>query len=157
MGTRADFYVKHRNDKMEWLGSIAWDGMPSSIPATILHSKSSKEFRYYVNDFLERTNHATTPDQGWPWPWNTSDTTDYAYVLIESKSRVMAQHFRTRIFDPTSENDTLSAVSDKEKLGDAPPEARFNYPDMSELQNVTFGPRSGLIIIEGDPSLLHSD
>lgn len=28
MGTRADFYKNIEPEKMEWLGSIAWDGYP---------------------------------------------------------------------------------------------------------------------------------
>jgi hypothetical protein len=149
MGTRADFYIEVKNE-MEWLGSIAWDGMPSSIPPTILHSKTPKEFRTNVNDFLDRTTHATTPSQGWPWPWATSDTTDYSYVLIERKSKVLAQHFRSRIFDPLNENDNLNAESEYDGENPSPENQRFQFPDMSDKQNVTFGHRSGLIIIGGE-------
>jgi hypothetical protein len=92
MGTRADFYVGNliRVDdknltlsKSEWLGSIAWDGMPygEHVPATLLRKKRESTFRLAVEEHFKSVDHSTRPEQGWPWPWANSQTTDWAYIF----------------------------------------------------------------------------
>lgn len=80
MGTRADFYLG-RGQSAEWLGSIAWDGYPSAIDDQVLFAVSPESFREQVAAFLSGRDDATTPDMGWPWPWDDSGTTDYAYAF----------------------------------------------------------------------------
>ncbi len=80
MGTRADFYIG-RGANAEWLGSIAWDGYPSGIPASLLNAPSEEAFRRELALFAEKREDWTAPEQGWPWPWDNSQTTDYAYAF----------------------------------------------------------------------------
>ena len=133
MGTRADFYVG-RGEDAEWLGSIAFDGYPQGAAAeTLLTATSEDDFRTTVADLLARREDATTPEQGWPWPWTNSRTTDYAYAW--DGGRLHASCFGSHWFNPR----------DKE-----PPEGTCSktvFPDMSKRQNVTMGPRSGIILV----------
>jgi len=97
MGTRADFYVGRGKDA-EWLGSIAMDGYPHEPghPVALLHITDRAKYRRAVRKILREVRHATTPDQGWPWPWENSQTTDYAYAFDvgrDGKGRVYASCF----------------------------------------------------------------
>jgi hypothetical protein len=147
MGTRADFYIG-RGDKAEWLGSIAWDGYPAGIAghrngtsagdvkkSPILTAKTPRAFRKAVADELASRDDATTPDMGWPWPWTTSSTTDYAYAF--DKGKVWASGFGHSWFNPLR----------KEPDDSARPKTVV-FPDMSSVQNVDLGGRSGLIIVQ---------
>jgi hypothetical protein len=134
MGTRADFYIKTKDKDSddfdyEWLGSIGWDGYPSGIDKSILKATRIKDYRILVKDYIVQEG-GTLPEQGWPWPWKTSATTDYAYILYRGK--VWASCFGGLLFDPL-------------KREPMPPE----YPDMSEIQKVAQAgsQRSGLIAI----------
>ena len=82
MGTRADFYVG-RGPKAEWIGSIAWDGHDDTVLEGLGLGKASDEsdWRDRVAKMLASRDDATTPDKGWPWPWEDSSTTDYAYAF----------------------------------------------------------------------------
>jgi hypothetical protein len=94
MGTRADFYIG-RGATAEWLGSIAWDGYPQGImphkarraldewPAGghLFDATTDAEFRSRLARFFEHREDVTLPANGWPWPWEDSNTTDYAYAL----------------------------------------------------------------------------
>ncbi len=134
MGTRADFYVG-RGEKSEWLGSIAWDGYPEGIDDAVLKAKTKQTFRGAVRKFFKGRDDVTLPTQGWPWPWETSATTDYAYSF--DGSRVSASCFGGPWFKPTAEQ------PDK----DDGPSAIF--PNMKAHQRVTTGKRSGIIVISG--------
>ena len=79
MGTRADFYIGIGPDA-QWLGSIAWDGQPSSF-RHILASKNEAMYESRVKRMFAGRDDSTLPHQGWPWPWNDSRTTDYAYAF----------------------------------------------------------------------------
>lgn len=83
MGTRADFYVG-RGAEAEWLGSIAWDGYPDGVAKPILRAETEGAFRESVTAFLGQRDDGTTPDQGWPWPWDDSGTTDYSYAFDDA-------------------------------------------------------------------------
>ena len=134
MGTRADFYsIKEKN--MHWLGSIAWDGHPESIPDEILSATGRRVYEGAVQDFLKERNDATTPDMGWPWPWETSKTTDYSYALVEGK--VMGSCFGSPWFDAKNEPEN-SEYPD----GESP-----DFPEMDTSKFAAGGPRSGLIVI----------
>lgn len=115
MGTRADFYVGCGPDAV-WLGSVAWDGYEWAEDAACALRLATTEqtFRKAVSAILASRGDATTPDQGWPWPWANSGTTDYAYYFHDGNTR----------FDD-----------------------RTDWPDMSTRQNVTFGARSGIVVI----------
>lgn len=124
---------------MQWLGSVALDGYPSGFSdqegTIMLTAKSEKEFSAALAEVLSSKSHATTPDMGWPWPWDDSLLTDYAYVFDVEAGEVKAFCFG-RPFDLASDED------DSEE-----PKVVGYFPDMSEVKNVTYGRRSGLIVV----------
>lgn len=137
MGTRADFYVG-RGENAEWLGSIAFDGYPDGIDKQVLGCQSFEAFRHAVNDFLAASEYKTLPEQGWPWPWETSATTDFAYAF--DSGMVYASCFGGPWFECT----TPDADAPEDDV--TTPKAVF--PDMSKAkQREKFGPHSGLLII----------
>jgi hypothetical protein len=143
MGTRADFYVG-RGAQAEWLGSIAWDGYPDGVfdddfaPASCA---TAEQWREKVAAFLASRDDATLPEQGWPWPWDDSRTTDYAYAF--DGDAVWSSAFGHEWFrvDPAAEY-FGEPVDESER--DIPKNAVF--PNMAERKNVTYGPRSGVIV-----------
>jgi hypothetical protein len=132
MGTRADFYIG-RGPKAEWLGSIAVDGYRRGVkPLLGLHSEHA--FRAAVAEFLDVRPDHTFPADGWPWPWNDSATTDWAYAF--DKGRVFASNFGGAWF-----NAMLRTSADKRR-------APAVFPDMSSIkQREKFGAHSGLLIL----------
>jgi hypothetical protein len=137
MGTRADFYVG-RGKNADWLGSIAWDGYPSAIPPPIKNAANTKEFRYLVKGFIFKREDGTFPKEGWPWPWDNSNSTDYSYAFDNGVVYVCCfgtKWYNIAEYDPDKEDDENN---NKDCI----------FPDMSKKKNVTFGKRSGVIIIE---------
>lgn len=153
MGTRADFYIG-RGEKAEWIGSIAWDGYPGGIVPNsdkrapwpgewkaepwpkkqhLFDAKNQGEFRTRFKRFCERRADVTLPADGWPWPWDDSGTTDYTYAFDGGK--VYASCFGSAWFNPKKEQpeDLLESST---------------FPSMKDVQKTTFGPRSGLIVIQ---------
>lgn len=136
MGTRCDFYVG-RGPEAEWLGSYPWDGYPSGIPNALLRCESESTYRHEVKAFLEHNrDSATLPEQGWPWPWKDSQTTDYAYAFDGGK--VWASCFGYEWFDP---------LNDEPELDESGPKTTV-FPDMTSHQRVTLGKRSGVMVFE---------
>ena len=132
MGTRADFYVG-RGPDAEWLGSIAFDGYPEggSVSRRLVLSTTEEDYRRRVSWLLSSKDHATTPDMGWPWPWDDSRVTDYAYAF--DGGRVWAhgsEWFDARKAEPDNDNPVAGV-----------------FPDMSARAAVTLGPRSGILIV----------
>lgn len=135
MGTRADFYVGKGVDA-EWLGSIAWDGYPSAIPDTIGLAKSEEHFRAAVDEFIDIRDDGTKPDQGWPWPWDDSGTTDCAYAWHDGA--VQSYYWAKHIGKFTDEE-----LSDEEyeRLQESP------FPDMSSMRALAIGtPRDSIMV-----------
>lgn len=142
MGTRADFYVG-RGPKAEWIGSVAYDGFPFLTKAAvgnhegILTAETESGFRNAVTKMLRSREDATLPAQGWPWPWEDSGTTDYAYAFDDGEVWVSAfgcKWFKIREGEPQD-------ASDDEKVTD--------FPNMKDRQKVTLGPRSGILVLKG--------
>lgn len=141
MGTRADFYVGRGADA-QWLGSIAWDGHPDGIDEAILAASDEAGFRAAVAAFLVTREDATRPEQGWPWPWDSSHTTDFAYAL--DAGRVLASSFG-HPWQPAGDYD-----SDRDDgAGEMAPDA---FPNMSARRVLALGKRSGLIYLAPEPS-----
>lgn len=149
MGTRADFYVG-RGEQAEWLGSIAWDGDPGSVfgavPEVLTDARPAtvEGWRIFVSAFLGERSDATLPKQGWPWPWDDSRTTDYAYAF--DGDAVWSSAFGHEWFrvDPAAE---YFGEPTDESERDIPKNVVF--PNMTERKAVTYGPRSGLIVFGG--------
>jgi len=129
MGTRADFYIGYGKDA-EWIGSIPWDGYPDGAPSSVVKATTEAEFRASVQQCFQENGPASTPETGWPWPWNDSHTTDFAYCFEGSQVRVFC--FGSAYLGPDD---------DRGEPGE--------FPDMTDRQNVTYGPRSGLIVVRG--------
>ena len=122
----------------EWLGSIAMDGYPDGNPEPILKETTEAGWRQAVRALLDGDKHATKPEQGWPWPWEDSHTTDYSYTFLNGK--VMASAWGHAWFDP------LCPPAEEEELESG----KILFPNMKDRQAVTFGPRSGLLVIGGE-------
>lgn len=136
MGTRADFYVR-KNQEMKWLGSKGYDGYPDGIEEKVLKSSTVEEFESETVAFLKSQDDSTFPNEGWPWPWNDSKGTDYAYIFENGK--VMASNFGYPLFDPLGEDEEIKAEAT---------ELDNYFPDMRAIKNVKFGGKaSGLMVI----------
>ncbi|HXI44494.1 MAG TPA: hypothetical protein VNH83_31205, partial [Bryobacteraceae bacterium] len=73
-----------------------------------------------------------------PWPWDDSRTTDFAYAFEAGK--VVATSFGRGWFDPHRIR-TDDEVEQANKAG------KVDFPNMVDRQNVTFGERSGMIVV----------
>lgn len=135
MGTRADFYMGRGKDS-EWLGSIGWDGYPEGIDDDLLQSTTPESFKAAVEAFLVKEN-GIFPYQGWPWPWDNSQTTDYAYAF--EGGEVHASCFGHQWFDPKADEPSV-----EEGDNDGKP---TSFPDMRGRQNLNLGPQSGVIVV----------
>lgn len=146
MGTRVDFYVG-RGESAEWLGSYPFDGYPDGVfdgeNEAILAGPTEEQWRGWVENWLaapEQSDRATLPEHGWPWPWETSALTDsYAWddgVIYGSS----CGHAWFKV-DPSAENYGEPEEDEAGKVA--------VFPDMSDRKAVTYGPRSGLIVLGG--------
>lgn len=131
MGTRADFYIG-TGETAEWLGSIAYDGYPDGLPEDVIKASTEEGFRAEVAE-LAKESHWTSPEQGWPWPWNDSHTTDWAYAFKDGV--VLQSCFGCEWHD--------AKVALSEEQEEALKDKAADVPDMSAQKNVTLGPRSG--------------
>jgi hypothetical protein len=136
MGTRADFYLG-RGRRAKWIGSIAWDGYPDGISEVVLKANSKPNFKAAFEDWAKREHEDdfTSPKEGWPWPWDDSHTTDYAYAF--DKGKVWASCFGSEWFDPLDKDVDYDALKDKAAV----------FPNMKKVKKVTLGRRSGVITI----------
>jgi len=82
MGTRADFYIG-KGKEAKWIGSIAYDGHRERIDDDVLKAKTENEFLDSVKKFFKGRNDVTLPEDGWPWPWDDSSTTDCSYWFFD--------------------------------------------------------------------------
>lgn len=137
MGTRADFYIGRGKDA-EWIGSLALDGYPSGMPSGLLSATTEDLFRVAVTEHLATDDCGTPTDLGWPWPWDDSGTTDYAYAF--DGGVVYACCFGSPWWPANGEEPDHDELRESGK-----PNAVF--PDMSAHKNITFGKRSGLIVV----------
>lgn len=136
MGTRADFYVK-RDDKIKWLGSVHWDGYDVAeaeesdkchIRYNVKQSKTEEEFTKHLDSYFSVRDDVRLPENGWPWPWEDSRTSDMAYVFDENK---------LRIFSWGSEIDVVKEEHGSGFDYEAVDGDDFQWPDMSDIANVT--------------------
>lgn len=121
MGTRADFYIGE-GAEAKWLGSVAWDGYAWEKPDTFLRSaKTEDEFIAAVKRISKERDDFRSPDRGWPWPWDDSQTTDYAYCFTPEDVKVFV-FGRPHVPGQEDEEDKLPKAS---------------FPNMKAIANVT--------------------
>jgi len=143
MGTRADFYIG-RGEKAEWLGSVAFDGHPLGFEDRLLKASTERKFRNAVTAELDARVDATKPEQGWPWPWADSRTTDYAYAF---DGRVFVSCFGSQWLTVTQRK-----KHDRVDLAPSLPKDA-TFPDMTAQANVQIGgKRSGMMVVTATPS-----
>lgn len=143
MGTRADFYAGKGKDA-EWLGSIAWDG--TEISGYIRAAKTEANYRKAVNVFLQSREDATFPKDGWPWPWDDSGTTDCSYWFFDGKCWEAVGYPHEYWISARDGMPDFEGNEEKEDRWLKTHE-RAEFPDMSARKNVTYGKRSGVMII----------
>lgn len=151
MGTRADFYVG-KGAEAEWIGSVAYDGYRDCISDVVLNAHSEMDYRAAVETMFASRDDATRPAQGWPWPWDDSATSDCSYWYFDG--RVWDARCRDddeNVFVPCDEPEPEWGGETETELLDAWLKERepILFPDMSARKNVTFGPRSGVLILRG--------
>jgi hypothetical protein len=131
MGTRADFYIGEGKDA-EWLGSVAYDGYKwaEQPDCRLMTAKTEDEFQVALLEVSKERGDWTSPDMGWPWPWDNSFTTDFTYSFHDGKTNVY----------------NWGLPYDSENP-DAEPEEIIEWPNMAGVKNVTFGGRSGVMIL----------
>jgi hypothetical protein len=136
MGTRADFYVGTGKDA-EWIGSITWDGYPEGNPAPLFLALDEADFRVRAAAIVADggENGGTRPDEGWPWPWKDSGTTDYSYAWTADGVRV------SRFGRPWVTREECET----EEYGDSA--KSVEHPDMSARRAADIMAKSGLIIV----------
>lgn len=165
MGARADFYVGRGQDA-EWLGSIAWDGNPSGLEdhqgtevngkiigrtfggSQALTATTEADFRQGVAQMRESRDDFTAPERGWPWPWETSATTDYAYAF--DAGEVYASSFGSPWFKIDMDADYCGEPQKEDEYGnelDVPTGPSPVFPNMRDRQNVRFDRGSGVIVV----------
>ncbi|AMV31300.1 hypothetical protein VN12_04230 [Pirellula sp. SH-Sr6A] len=129
MGTRADFYIG-TGENAEWLGSVAWDGYEwqEDNDCPLMKAATEQEFREAVAAIAVKRKDWTSPQQGWPWPWDNSFTTDRAYAFCDGKT----QCFEFGELPSENEEDDLAKT--------------VGWPNMKDRKNVTMGPRSGIML-----------
>lgn len=166
MGTRADFYIG-RGEKAEWIGSVAMDGYPEGVCLTlpekeviletrlqrieinkhaefpagehVFDAQAEDVYRARVATYFQNRDDVTLPEQGWPWPWETSATTDYAYAFDDGK--VYASCFGGPWWIASEEQ-----PGDEEDDSRTAGQPKAVFPDMSAKTNVAMGKRSGLLV-----------
>lgn len=139
MGTRADFYIG-RGKQAEWLGSIAYDGYPDNVlkdGKRLGSATSPEEFKAALANEGAKEDHFTNPEQGWPWPWEDSQTTDYAYAFDEGQVWVSCFGRAWMTVRESLDENREQCAGGKEAV----------FPDMTDRQKVTYGKRGGILIV----------
>lgn len=146
MGTRADFYIEKDNN-LVWLGSVAWDGYDvekslledNDVASLVKFSKTEKDYlaalSNYAQERIDRRSDWISPEEGWPWPWDNSHTTDRAYV------------FRNGCVDCYSWGQLMEGMDENGEYPEGEPPKDDRFPDMSSIKNVK---DAGFLILRGN-------
>ena len=112
------------------------------MPSDLLSAKTESEYREIFDREIATRDDFTSPERGWPWPWETSHTTDYAYAF--DSDGVWAAGYDGWFDASKPEPQSYDEDDNYVELNLPTPV----FPDMSDRQNVQFGgPQSGLMII----------
>ena len=149
MGTRADFYLR-KNEQMIYCGSIAWDGYEID---EVANATDEQSYLSLLKVFLLSRTDGSFPDKhGWPWPWKNSKLTDEIWVwdcetnaIWRGWKRVgeYEDHTTPYLFYKGVEQ---QGIDDNYNEVDVDGAVSWLLPDMSDIQNVTMGTRSGLLV-----------
>lgn len=104
MSTRADFYVG-RGPDAEWIGSVSMHGYPGGLEdcepeifrnqvfdpgstggTLMMTARTEADYRAAVAQMGSTRDDFRGPERGWPWPWDDSSTTDYAYAFDDGQT-----------------------------------------------------------------------
>jgi len=100
--TKADFYIGSNKDA-RWIGSLPHDGYPvdGHVSAEIFLQVNKIMFEEMVMSILAKFD-GIIPDRGdvWPWIWQDSRCTDYAYMFDKKLNKVIASEMGKEFFDP---------------------------------------------------------
>lgn len=143
MGTRADFYISRDGGitSSDWIGSIAYDGYPDGIPSKILSATTEDDFKLACLSEINGREDGTFASMGWPWPWDDSCTTDYAYVFCIDCGVVVAYNWGVPMLDMHFVGDDDDANIDVDH--------QVKFPLMSTLRAAKAGnKRSGIMLIQ---------
>lgn len=96
MGTKADFYIERRG-KLIWCGSTPYDGhapdnkkewfiKTAFAPQSnrMMQCRTEAEYIYTMATIWKRSQFVH-PSDGWPWPWDDSQTTGNFFVFRKRK------------------------------------------------------------------------
>lgn len=90
-GSRADFWVGV-GPGAEWLGSVPYDGNQWRYPSSALQRVvSEQDYRECVACILAGDKYASKPSDGWPWPWDTSEDTDFVYTWVNGRVEMVGR------------------------------------------------------------------
>lgn len=140
MGTRADFYIGRGKDA-RWLGSCAYDGYPGSGLRKVITAQTQEGFELAVAARIAARDDGTKPEDGWPWPWKDSRTTDYAYAWDEGCVYIAYFGYKWRTLAEQEAHDGSGEDEDEDGT------KACVFPDMTAVQKVTYGPRSGVLVL----------
>jgi hypothetical protein len=110
----------------------------------MLKARDRRAFRKAVKEFFAGRDDATLPEQGWPWPWEDSRTSDHAYAYDEGK--VWVSSFGRRYITVRQYFSLMGKSDEKVHAYYNDPKDEV-FPNMKDRQAMTFGPRSGLLVI----------
>jgi len=88
-----------------------------------------------VAALIRSRSDGTKPEQGWPWPWDDSHTTDCAYAFDGGRVWTCIDGSWFPAADGWPDGDAIRSAS-----RDAV------FLDMSERKRPTLGPRSGVVV-----------
>lgn len=147
MGTRADFYVGRGADAV-WLGSVAYDGYPDGFRRwpDLFKAEVQEDWTERVRAMLKERRDATTPDHGWPWPWEDSNTTDYAYAF--DGGVIYGNRFGHGWW-PVAGGEAHEAgrYCEADCKGPHQPDQKPTAFPQMDTSTMTMGPRSGLLVV----------
>lgn len=107
-----DFYVILANGRVMWIRSAQCHS--EQIPATVLKATNLELFTSAVNVFVETAKVGKVVEGGgWPWVWESSKGSDFAYFFSEARGRVLCAKFGETIFDPNEDPEAARPFEEK--------------------------------------------
>lgn len=131
MGTYADFYIGTKPETMEYLGSLFWDGYPDNdeIKALFKQCTTKKTYRNEVIKFIGEQEGALADSGGWPFPWNSSETSDWAYTWTKDGIKCSAENRWTDYWAWIAHEEKVAELWKSSPHEDEPPFPFTNEPD----------------------------